>query len=204
MTLRYLYFEYKFEFIFGAVLLALVVISYALSPLIDAEIFRQFISPVQNVAILTVTVINTWALWRHSEGLRIRRYFSGMMASLTLLTIIAIFQRLSMGNSLDAAEGIFSFEGWEMLFGDIIAWLFLAYPSELLRSGWLSWKNAITRLLFRSKPWLEKVESTEPSEEVEEPVSERTEVVPEAEEANDANAGYRRALEEWMEKAISR
>lgn len=109
-----------------------------------------------------------------------------------------------MGNSLDAAEGIFSFEGWEMLFGDIIAWLFLAYPSELLRSGWLSWKNAITRLLFRSKPWLEKVESTEPSEEVEEPVSERTEVVPEAEEANDANAGYRRALEEWMEKAISR
>lgn len=169
-----------------------------------------------------------------------------------------------------------------MLFGDIIAWLFLAYPSELLRPGWLSWKNAITRLLpvifigvvdffvpwdlrwllavvpivwiillfrhvrsyrkycednfssmektderwviryllmmlilgasyavlcfietptrlftqqwlilyilvytndqvmFRSKPWLEKVESTEPSEEVEEPVSERTEVVPEA------------------------
>ena len=109
MTLRYLYFEYKFEFIFGAVLLALVVISYALSPLIDAEIFRLFISPVQNIAILTVTVINTWALWRHNEGLRIRRYFSGMMASLAMLTIIAIFQRLSMGNSLDAAEGIFSF-----------------------------------------------------------------------------------------------
>lgn len=302
MTLRYLYLEYKSEFVFGAVLLALVVISYALSPLIDAEIFRLFISPVQNIAILTVTIINTWALWRHNEGLRIRRYFSGMMASLALLTIITIIQRLSMGNSQEAAEGIFSFEGWELLFGDIIAWLFLAYPSELLRPGWLSWKNAITRLLpvifigvvdyfvpwdlrwllavvpiiwiillyrhvrsyrkycednfssmeetderwviryllmmlilgasyavlcfietptrlftqqwlifyilvytndqvmFRSKPWLEKVGSTEPSEEVEEPVLERTEVVPEAEEANDANAGYRRALEEWMEK----
>lgn len=302
MTLRYLYLEYKSEFVFGTLLLALVVISYALSPLIDADIFRLFISPAQNIAILTVTVINSWALWRHSEGLRIRRYFSGMMASLALLTIIAIIQRLSMGNSQEAAEGIFSFEGWEMLFGDIIAWLFLAYPSELLRPGWLSWKNAITRLLpvifigavdffvpwdlrwllvvvpiiwiillyrhvrsyrkycednfssmeetderwviryllmmlilgasyavlcfietptrlftqqwlifyilvytndqvmFRSKPWLEKVESTEPSEVVEEPVLERSEVVPEAEEANDANAGYRRALEEWMEK----
>lgn len=302
MTLRYLYLEYKSEFIFGAVLSALVVISYALSPLIDAEIFRQFISPIQNIAILTVTIINTWALWRHSEGLRIRRYFSGMMASLALLTIITIIQRLSMGNSQEAAEGIFSFEGWELLFGDIIAWLFLAYPSELLSPGWLSWKNAITRLLpvifigvvdyfapwdlrwllavvpiiwiillyrhvrsyrkycednfssmeetderwviryllmmlilgasyavlcfietptrlftqqwlifyilvytndqvmFRSKPWLEKVESTEPSEEVEEPVLERTEVMPEAEEANDVNAKYRRALEEWMEK----
>ena len=302
MTLRYLYLEYKSEFIFGAVLLALVGISYALSPLIDAEIFRQFISPIQNIAILTVTIINAWALWRHSEGLRIRRYFSGVMASLALLTIIAIFQRMSMGNSQEAADGIFSFTVWEMLFGDIIAWLFLAYPSELLRPGWLSWKNAITRLLpvifigvvdyfvpwdlrwllavvpiiwvillyrhvrsyrkycednfssmeetderwviryllmmlilgasygvlcfietptrlftqqwlifyilvytndqvmFRSKPWLEKVESTKPSEEVEEPVLERTEMVPEAEEANDANAGYRRALEEWMEK----
>jgi hypothetical protein len=302
MTLRYLYLEYKSEFVFGAVLLALVGISYALSPLIDAEIFRLFISPVQNIAILTVTIINAWALWRHSEGLRIRRYFSGVMASLTLLTIIAIILRLSMGNSQEAAEGIFSFEGWEMLFGDIIAWLLLAYPSELLRPGWLSWKNAITRLLpvifigvvdyfvpwdlrwllavvpiiwiillsrhvrsyrkycednfssmeetdewwviryllmmlilgasyavlcfietptrlftqqwlifyilvytndqvmFRSKPWLEKVESTEPSKEVEEPVLERTEVVPEAEETNGANAGYRRALEEWMEK----
>lgn len=302
MTLRYLYLEYKSEFVFGAVLLALVVISYALSPLIAAEIFRLFISPIQNIAIVTVTIINTWALWRHSEGLRIRRYFSGMMACLALLTIIAIFQRLSMGNSHEAAEGIFSFGGWEMLFGDIIAWLFLAYPSELLRPGWLSWKNAITRLLpvifigvvdyfvpwdlrwllavvpiiwiillyrhvrsyrkycednfssmeetderwviryllmmlilgasyavlyfldtptrlftqqwliffilvytndqvmFRSKPWLEKVESTEPSEEVEEPVLERTEAVSEVEVTNDANAKYRRALEEWMDK----
>lgn len=302
MTLRYLYLEYKSEFVFGAVLLALVVISYALSPLIDAEIFRLFISPIQNIAVVTVTIINTWALWRHSEGLRIRRYFSGMMACLALLTIIAIFQRLSMGNSQEATEGIFSFEGWEMLFGDIIAWLFLAYPSELLRPGWLSWKNAITRLLpvifigvvdyfvpwdlrwllavvpiiwiillyhhvrsyrkycednfssmeetderwviryllmmlilgasyavlcfldtptrlftqqwliffilvytndqvmFRSKPWLEKVESTEPSEEVEEPVLERTEAVSEVEVTNDANAKYRRALEEWMDK----
>ena len=302
MTLRYLYLEYKSEFIFGAVLLALVGISYALSPLIDAEIFRLFISPVQNIAVLTVTVINAWALWRHSEGLRIRRYFSGVMACLALLTIISIFQRMSMGNSQEAAEGIFSFEGWEMLFGDIIAWLLLAYPSELLRPGWLSWKNAITRLLpvifigvvdyfvpwdlrwllvvvpiiwiillsrhvrsyrkycednfssmeqtderwviryllmmlilgasygvlcfietptrlftqqwlifyilvytndqvmFRSKPWLEKVESTKPSGEVEEPVLERTEAVSEVEVTNDANEEYRRALEEWMEK----
>ena len=34
-----------------------------------------------------------------------------------------------------------------MLAGDIIAWLMLAYPSELLRPGWLTWKNALTRLL---------------------------------------------------------
>ena len=301
-NIRRIWHEYKSEFVFGAVLLALVVISYALSPLIDAEIFQTFISPIQNIAVLMVTIINTWALWRHNEGLRIRRYFSEMMASLTLLTIIAIILRLSMGNSQETAEGIFSFEGWEMLFGDIIAWLFLAYPSELLKPGWLSWKNAITRLLpvifigvvdyfvpwdlrwllavvpiiwiillyrhvrsyrkycednfssmeetderwviryllmmlilgasyavlcfletptrlftqqwlifyilvytndqvmFRSKPWLEKVETTEPSEEVEKHVLERTEAVSEVGVTNDVNAKYRRALEEWMDK----
>ena len=268
MTLRYLYLEYKSEFVFGAVLLALVVISYALSPLIDAEIFRQFISPIQNIAILTVTIINTWALWHHSEGLRIRRYFSAMMASLALLTIIAIFQRMSMGNSQEAADGIFSFTGWEMLFGDIIAWLFLAYPSELLRPGWLSWKNAITRLLpvifigvvDYFVPWdlrwllvvvpiiwiillsrhvrsyrkycEDNFSSMEETDErwviryllmmlilgasyavlcfMETPTRLFTQqwlifyilvyTMPKAEEANGANAGYRRALEEWMEK----
>lgn len=301
-NIRRIWHEYKSEFLFGSVLLALVVISYALSPLIDAEIFQTFISPIQNIVILTVTIINTWALWRHNEGLRIRRYFSGVMASLALLTIVAIWIRMRMGSSHETTEGIFSFEGWEMLFGDIIAWLLLAYPSELLRPGWLNWKNAITRLLpviiiglidyfvpwdlrwllavvpivwiillyqhvrsyrkycednfssmeetderwvlryllmmlilgasyavlcfletptrlftqqwlifyilvytndqvmFRSKPWLEKVETTEPSEEVEKHVLERTEAVSEVGVTNDVNAKYRRALEEWMDK----
>lgn len=302
MTLRYLYYEYKSEFVFGVMLLALVVISYVLSPLIPVDFFQLILSPSQNIAILVVTMINAWAMWRHNEGLRIRKYFSGMMISLALLTLIALYVRYIANNFNEAADGIFSFTGWEMVFGDIIAWLLLAYPSELLRPGWLSWKNALTRLMpvifigvvdyfvpwdlrwllaivpaawiillyhhvrmyrkycednfssmeetderwviryllmmlilgasygvlcfletptrlftqqwlilfvlvytndqvmFRSKPWLEKVETTEPSEEVEEPVVERSEAVSEVEEKSDANAEYRRALEEWMEK----
>ena len=266
------------------------------------DFFQLILSPSQNIAILVVTMINAWAMWRHNEGLRIRKYFSGMMVSLALLTLIALYVRYIANNFNEAADGIFSFTGWEMVFGDIIAGLLLAYPSELLRPGWLSWKNALTRLMpvmfigvvdyfvpwdlrwllaivpaawiillyhhvcmyrkycednfssmeetderwviryllmmlilgasygvlcfletptrlfthqwlilfvlvytndqvmFRSKPWLEKVETTEPSEEVEEPVVERSEAVSEVEEKSDANAEYRRALEEWMEK----
>ena len=48
---------------------------------------------------------------------------------------------------LRPAGGTFSFTGWEMVGGDIIAWLLLAYPSELLRPGWLTLKNALTRIL---------------------------------------------------------
>ena len=147
MTIRYLYYEYKNEFLFGIILAALVAVSYALSPLIPADMFRSIISPAQNTVTLTVTIISAWAALRHNEGVRVRKYFAGMMLSLALLTVLAICHRMKTGPSYEAAEGIFSFEGWEMLFGDIIAWLLLAYPSELLRPGWLSWKNALTRLL---------------------------------------------------------
>ncbi len=80
---------------------------------------------------------------------------------------------------------------------------FIETPTRLFTQQWLIFYILVytnDQVMFRSKPWLEKVESTKPSEEVEEPVLERTEVVPEAEEANGANTGYRRALEEWMEK----
>jgi AraC-like DNA-binding protein len=55
--------------------------------------------------------------------------------------------RMSVNAELLPADGIFSFDGWEMLGGDLIAWLILAYPSELLHPGWLTWKNGLKRIL---------------------------------------------------------
>lgn len=146
-NLRHFYYEYRSEAAFGIVLMAAVLLSYALAPLIPADIFRKFISPVQNTAVITVTLINTWAMFRHSEGLRIRRIFAWIMAALTVLFVVGTCYRFKVNAELRPADGFFSFEGWEMLAGDIIAWLMLAYPSELLCPGWLTWKNALTRLL---------------------------------------------------------
>ncbi len=146
-NLRVFYYEYRSEFLFGWLLLAAVVLSYALAPLIPAGIFRSIVSPIQNTAIITVTLINTWAMFRHNNGIRVRRIYAMIMASLAVLMIVGVCYRMSVNNELRPAEGIFSFEGWEMLGGDLIAWFLLAYPSELLRPGWLTWKNALTRLL---------------------------------------------------------
>lgn len=146
-NLRVFYYEYRSEFLFGWLLLAAVVLSYALAPLIPAGIFRSIVSPIQNTAIITVTLINTWAMFRHNNGIRVRRINAMIMASLTVLMIVGVCYRMSVNYELRPAEGIFSFEGWEMLGGDLIAWFLLAYPSELLRPGWLTWKNALTRLL---------------------------------------------------------
>lgn len=146
-NLRTFYYEYRSEAVFGIVLMAIVALSYLLSPLIPVDLFRSIIAPVQNTAVITVTLINTWAMFRHSEGLRIRRIFAWIMAALTVLFVVGIGYRFRVNAELRPAEGIFSFEGWELMAGDLIAWLLLAYPAELLRPGWLNIKNALTRVL---------------------------------------------------------
>jgi len=146
-AIRKFFIEYKSEFVFGLSLFAAVVVSYALAPLIPAELFYSIISPVQNTAIITVTLINAWAMIRHSEGIRVRYVYAWIMAAMSVVMILGVTYRMFVNAELRPAEGVFSFEGWEMLGGDIIAWLLLAYPSELLRPGWLTMKNALKRLL---------------------------------------------------------
>lgn len=146
-SLRKFLVEYKEEGLFELGLLACVVVSYGLSPLIPIDIFRSIISPIQNTAIITVTLINTWAMARHSEGIRVRCVYAWIMGVLSLIMIAGVTYRMFVNAELQPADGIFSFEGWEMLGGDLIAWLLLAYPSELLHPGWLTWKNGLKRLL---------------------------------------------------------
>ena len=146
-TIRKFLVEYKEEYLFGLVLLALVVLSYALAPLIPHKVFYELISPVQNTAIITVTLLWTWAMIRHTDGIRVRYVQSWIMAVFSVIMIAGVSYRMFDNAELLPAEGIFSFEDWEMVCGDLLAWLILAYPSELLRPGWLTWKNGLERLL---------------------------------------------------------
>ena len=139
--------EYKEEYLFGLVLLTLVGLSYWLAPLIPHKVFYEIISPVQDTAIITVTLLCTWAMIRHTDGIRVRHVQAWIMAAISVIMIAGISYRMSTNAELQPAEGIFAFEGWEMVGGDLIAWLILAYPSELLRPGWLTWKNSLKRLL---------------------------------------------------------
>ena len=147
MNLREFCAEYSREFIFGSILLACVVVSYMLAPLIPLDWFRSIIYPAQNTSIITVLVINTWAMSVHTEGIRARYVYAWITGTLSVLMIASVIYRMSVNAELNPADGIFSFDGWEMVVGDLVAWLLLAYPSELLRPGWLTYKNALIRLL---------------------------------------------------------
>lgn len=146
-TIRKFLVEYKEEYLFGLVLLTLVGLSYWLAPLIPHKVFYEIISPVQNTAIITVTLLCTWAMIRHTDGIRVRYVQARIMGTISAIMIAGISYRMSVNAELLPAEGTFSFEGWEMVCGDLLAWLILAYPSELLRPGWLTWKSGLKRLL---------------------------------------------------------
>lgn len=139
--------EYKEEYLFGLVLLTLVVLSYGLAPLIPYKVFYETISPIQNAAIITVTLLFTWVMARHTDGIRVRYVQAWIMAAFSVIMIAGVSYRMFTNAELLPAEGIFAFEGWEMVGGDLLAWLILAYPSELLNPGWLTWKNSLKRLL---------------------------------------------------------
>lgn len=139
--------EYKEDYLFGLVLLTLVVLSFGLAPLIPHKVFYEIISPVQNTAIITVTLLCTWAMIRHTDGIRVRYVQAWIMGTISAIMIAGVSYRTSVNAELLPAEGTFSFEGWEMVGGNLLAWLILAYPSELLNPGWLTWKNGLKRLL---------------------------------------------------------
>ena len=153
-SLRKFLVEYKEECLFGLVLLACMVLSYGLAPLIPIDIFRSIISPVQNTAIITVTLLSTWAMIRHTDGIRVRYVQAWIMGTISAIMIAGVSYRMSVNAELLPAEGIFAFDGWEMVGGDLLAWLILAYPSELLRPGWLTVLGAIDMFVPWDLRWL--------------------------------------------------
>jgi len=147
MSIRKFFVEYRSEVVFGLALTAAMVLSYILAPLIPIDLFRKIIYPVQNTAIITVLLINTWTMARHSEGIRARYVHAWITGTLSVVMIAGTCYRMYVNADLQPAEGIFGFEGWEMIGGDLIAWLLLAYPSELLQPGWLTLKSALKRIV---------------------------------------------------------
>ena len=147
MSIRELYYEYRSELVFGFLLTALVVASYMLSPLIPLEVYRKIISPTLNCAILVCCAMSAIALFRHHQGIRVRKMSAYVMTAWVVVMSIGMWMELSRHNSLTAADGMLSMNGWEFVLGSILGWLLLVYPTELLRPGWLNFKRALIDLL---------------------------------------------------------
>lgn len=124
----------------------IVGVSTYLSRFIPDRVFDIYITPVLNVCTFSVAFLGAWVIFRHSEGMRMRRLWGyallawgiGDLAYL-ICYLVAPLQVMNMG-----AEQLTTHE---LLIGNLLGWVMVLYPTETLRPGWLTAKVIVLQLV---------------------------------------------------------
>ena len=143
---RELWHNYHSEVFFCIILMLCVGVSTWLSRFIPDALFDHVLTPMMNVATFTVAFMGAWVVYRHSEGMLMRRLWGhaliiwGLGDLLYLVCwIVAPEKVLNIG-----AEHLTTYE---LLFGNILGWVMVLYPTEALRPGWLNGRIVAWQLL---------------------------------------------------------
>ena len=144
--IREMWRDYRSEVVFGVVLAIIVGASTYLSQFIPDRVFDIYITPVLNVCTFSVAFAGAWTIFRHSEGMRMRRLWGyallawgiGDLAYL-ICYLVAPMQMMNMG-----ADHLTTHE---LLIGNLLGWVMILYPTETLRPGWLNWKIVLWQVL---------------------------------------------------------
>ena len=144
--LNRLFYNYKYSALFFLVLSVCVVIAHWLSRFIPVDLYEEVLAPLQNGATTAVCLLGAWLLFRHSDGLRIRKAFGyaliawGVAETILLLqTFVFHIPIFKNGTEMLNLNGLFV--------SNILGWLLLVYPTETLRPRWMTWKHALWQLL---------------------------------------------------------
>ena len=138
--------EYRQEVVFGIVLAVLVGTSTWFSQYIPDKLFDHVLTPALNVCTLAVAFSGAWVIFRHTEGLLLRRLWGYALVlwglgdlSYLVCYLVAPMQFMNM-----AADHLTTYE---LLFGNLLGWVMVLYPTEALRPGWLTWKIVLWQLV---------------------------------------------------------
>ena len=138
--------QYKSGVLFSIILAVCVGLSLWLSHYIPDDYFDNVLTPILLVSATTVALGGAWVIFKHSDGLRIRKAWGWALltwgvadGAYILFWMIAPAPVMNMG--------AYELTTHELLFGNMLAWVMLLYPAEALRPGWLNWKRALLHLL---------------------------------------------------------
>ena len=138
--------NYKEEILFALLLSAFTVLSHWLSRFIPVDLFENVILLIQHGSNTALCLIGAWLLFKHSDGMRIRRACGYALAIWGLSETLFMIQTYILDQPVLnlGSEALTSY----MLFaGNFLGWLLLIYPTETLRPGWMTWKRALCQLL---------------------------------------------------------
>jgi AraC-like DNA-binding protein len=141
-----IWYNYKSEVIFGAVLLALTALSHQMAWFIPVELFDGVITAVQNACTITVCLFGAVLMFVHSDGMRFRKAWGWTMLIWGLadafFLVQTYFLHMPVLNIGDEAMSAF-----QLLVANLLAWLLLMYPQEVIRPNWLTFPKAMLQLL---------------------------------------------------------
>lgn len=145
MTFRSIWIDYSREIIFTIVLLACVMLSYIFARYIPLDFFNSALASIMNGCIATTSILGAILLFRHHEGVRVRKLWAGTLLVWAVFATLLLL-RIMVFNRPIREDGSISLSGYELLVGDILAWLFMHYPTAVLRPGWLNIKRSLIPL----------------------------------------------------------
>ena len=121
-------------------------VGHWLSHYIPTELFDDVIAPMQNAVTTAICLFGAWELFRHSDGLRIRKACVWALVAWGLADGFLLLQTYVFHTPVFHL-GTEALNAYTMFMGNFLGWLLLVYPTESLRPGWMNWKIAMYQLL---------------------------------------------------------
>ncbi|MBQ2172873.1 MAG: AraC family transcriptional regulator [Bacteroidales bacterium] len=138
--------QYKSSLIFAIILTLCVGLSLWLSHYIPDDYFDNVLTPILLVSATTIEICGAIMMFKHSEGLRIRKAWGWALLVWGLADGAYILSWMTSPAPV-MNMGAYELTTHELLLGNMLCWVMLLYPVEALRPGWLNLKRALWQLL---------------------------------------------------------
>lgn len=146
-TLRDFWDDYKSEFFFGLIVLAILVPSYWLSNrFIPGVLFDRWLWPLMNASLAAVCFFGAWLCLKHNDDNRLRVAWAVTLILWGLVETMLVIGVILYDISIVKA-GTEKLTGDAMIVGSIFGWLLFIYPFEALNPRYLKWWRSLLQLL---------------------------------------------------------
>ena len=146
-SIRDLWYDYRSEFVFGAVLLLMMGVSFCVGTLFSEQLMDAIINPLEYIGTLTVCFFGAFLLFRHQEDNTIRRSWAIVLLVWGCIQFVLLYLRYCLGIKAVGGTPDDPFFNASVTVGNILAFLLYIYPNQVLRPGWLNWWKAVLLLL---------------------------------------------------------
>ena len=146
MSFRKLWNSYWIEACFLIILSVILALSTYISHFIPDELYDNTITPIFITATVVTAFVCVVLIHRYHGGIRARKLF-GLALAVWGLSDLVYLIGWAVAPKQVMDMGAVELTNYELLLGNLLGWMMLLYPTEMLRPGWLTWKTVIWQLV---------------------------------------------------------